>query len=130
VRDIGGLAIAGRSRACLAVVLMSAAITSGWAVLLHPMVERLLDALPALVVWHRLALAAWQFWLYAAKMARAHETPSCCRSRSRRSGSASTRSSWCAVLSKLIVTLRDIARLVRAMTALAIGALASAHCSS
>src|SRR5260221_11819997 len=74
VRDLGGLAIAVAIACCIPVGLMergNIAIRLG--ALLHPRVGKLLDATAALIVCIVLALAAWQFWLYAAKMARAHE---------------------------------------------------------
>src|SRR5258708_22857001 len=75
VRDLGGLAIAVAIACCIPVGLMergNIAIRLG--ALLHPRVGKLLDALAALIVCIVLALAACQCWLYAAQVARAHET--------------------------------------------------------
>jgi TRAP-type transport system small permease protein len=75
VRDIGGLAIAVAIACCLPVVLMergNIAIRLGG--LLSPLLGRVLDALAALLVCAVLAAAAWQFSIYAEKMARARET--------------------------------------------------------
>ena len=111
VRDIGGLAIAVAISCCLPVVLMERGnITIRLGGLLHPMVERLLDALAALVVCIVLALAAWQFWLYAAKMARAHETTFVLQIPIAPFWFGVDAILWCAVLVQLIVTMRDIAR--------------------
>ena len=75
VRDIGGLAIAVAIACCIPVGLVergNIAIRLGGMV--HPVVGKLLDAIAALAVAAILALAAWQFWIYAAKLARGHET--------------------------------------------------------
>jgi TRAP-type C4-dicarboxylate transport system permease small subunit len=72
VRDLGGLAIAVAIACCLPVGLMERANIAirlgkgGFA--------RALEALASTAVCIALALAAWQFWLYAEKMARAKET--------------------------------------------------------
>src|SRR6266850_630507 len=113
VRDIGGLAIAVAISCCLPVVLMERGnITIRLGGLLHPMVERLLDALAALVVCIVLALAAWQFWLYAAKMARAHETTFVLQIPIAPFWFGVDAILWCAVLVQAIVALRDVARVL------------------
>jgi len=75
VRDLGGLAIAVAIACCIPVGLVergNIAIRLGGMV--HPVLGKLLDAIAALAVAALLALAAWQFWIYAAKLARGHET--------------------------------------------------------
>lgn len=75
VRDIGNLAIAVAIACCLPVVLVERGnITIRLGSLASPTLGRVLDALAALLVCAVLATIAWQFWLYAEKMARAHET--------------------------------------------------------
>src|SRR6478672_7289238 len=72
VRDLGGLAIAVAIACCLPVGLMeraNIAIRLGKGAF-----ARGLEALASTAVCITLALAAWQFWLYAEKMARAKET--------------------------------------------------------
>ncbi len=72
VRDLGGLAIAVAIACCLPVGLMeraNIAIRLG-----KGGFGRALEALASTAVCITLALAAWQFWLYAEKMARAKET--------------------------------------------------------
>src|SRR6267143_261212 len=111
VRDLGGLAIAVAISCCLPVVLMERGnITIRLGGLLHPMAGRLLDALAALIVCAVLALAAWQFWLYAAKMARAHETTFVLQIPIAPFWFGVDVILWLAVLVQLIVTARDWAR--------------------
>lgn len=72
VRDLGGLAIAVAIACCLPVGLMERAnitIRLGKGIL-----ARALEAAASALVCIALALAAWQFWIYAEKMARAKET--------------------------------------------------------
>ncbi|HUQ76515.1 MAG TPA: TRAP transporter small permease subunit, partial [Burkholderiales bacterium] len=67
VRDLGGLAIAVAIACCIPVGLVergNIAIRLGGA--LHPRLGKILDALAALAVSAILAVAAWQFWIYAA----------------------------------------------------------------
>ena len=75
VRDLGGLAIAVAIACCLPVVMMERGnITIRLGEQLGRTFGRILDALAAILVCGVLALMAWQFWLYSAKMAHAHET--------------------------------------------------------
>jgi TRAP-type transport system small permease protein len=72
VRDLGGLAIAVAIACCLPVGLMergNIAIRLG-----KGAAGRVLEAVASTAVCVALALTAWQFWLYAEKMTRAHET--------------------------------------------------------
>lgn len=75
VRDLGGLAVAAAIACCLPIVMMergNIAIRLGGS--LHPRLGRLLDALAALAVCVVLAAIAWQVWIHAGKLLRAHET--------------------------------------------------------
>ena len=72
VRDIGGLAIAVAIACCLPMGLMERAnitIRLG-----NGPFARVLEALASTAVCIALGLAAWQFWVYAEKLARARET--------------------------------------------------------
>ncbi|MBW8855580.1 MAG: TRAP transporter small permease subunit, partial [Bradyrhizobium sp.] len=75
VRDLGGLAIAVAIACCLPVGLVergNIAIRLGASV--SAGLGRVLDAAVAIVVAVLLAIAAWQFWIYADKLSRARET--------------------------------------------------------
>src|SRR4051812_29426839 len=112
VRDLGGLAIAVAIACCIPVGLVergNIAIRLGD--LLHPRLGRLLDALAALIVCAVLALAAWQFWIYAAKMARAHETTFVLQIPIAPFWFGVDVILWLAVLVQLIVAAREWARL-------------------
>ena len=114
VRDLGGLAIAVAIACCIPVGLMergNIAIRLGS--LLHPVLGRVLDALAALLVCAVLAAAAWQFWLYAAKMARAHETTFVLQIPIAPFWFGVDSILWCAVLVQLIVALRDCVRVFK-----------------
>ena len=114
VRDLGGLAIAVAIACCIPVGLMergNIAIRLG--ALLHPRVGKLLDATAALIVCIVLALAAWQFWLYAAKMARAHETTFVLQIPIAPFWFGVDVILWCAVVVQLIVALRDGVRIFK-----------------
>ena len=111
VRDLGGLAIAVAIACCLPVALMergNIAIRLGS--LLHPLIGRVLDAVAALLVCVVLAAAAWQFWLYAAKMARAHETTFVLQIPIAPFWFGVDAILWCSVLVQAIVAVRDVAR--------------------
>jgi TRAP-type C4-dicarboxylate transport system permease small subunit len=113
VRDLGGLAIAVAIACCIPVGLMergNIAIRLGG--LFHPTVGKLLDAIAALIVCVVLALAAWQFWLYAAKMARAHETTFVLQIPIAPFWFGVDVLLWLAVTVQLIVALRDMARVL------------------
>jgi TRAP-type C4-dicarboxylate transport system permease small subunit len=111
VRDLGGLAIAVAIASCLPVVLAergNIAIRLG--ALLSATLGRILDALSALLVSALLATAAWQFWLYAEKMARARETTFVLQIPVAPFWFGVDAILWCAVLVQAIVALRDAAR--------------------
>jgi len=114
VRDLGGLAIAVAIACCLPVGLMergNIAIRLGGHV--HPALGRVLDAFAALAVCAVLAVAAWQFWIYAAKMARAHETTFVLQIPVAPFWFGVDVILWLAVLVQLIVAVRDWARVLR-----------------
>lgn len=111
VRDLGGLAIAVAIACCIPVGLMergNIAIRLGGHV--HPALGRVLDAFAALAVCAVLAVAAWQFWIYAAKMARAHETTFVLQIPVAPFWFGVDVILWLAVLVQLIVAVRDWAR--------------------
>jgi TRAP-type C4-dicarboxylate transport system permease small subunit len=111
VRDLGGLAIAVAIACCIPVGLIergNIAIRLGG--VLHQMVGKLLDAIAALAVAAVLAAAAWQFWIYAAKLARAHETTFVLQIPIAPFWFGVDVILWLAVLVQLIVAARDWAR--------------------
>jgi TRAP-type transport system small permease protein len=114
VRDIGGLAIAVAIACCLPVVLMERGnITIRLGRLLSPVLGRILDALAALVVCAVLAAAAWQFWIYAAKMARARETTFVLQIPVAPFWVGVDAILWFAVLVQVVVALREMVRIFR-----------------
>ena len=111
VRDLAGLAIAVAITCCIPMGLVERGnITIRLGGMAHPRVGRLLDAFASLIVDVVLALAAWQFWLYAAKMARAHETTFVLQIPIAPFWFGVDAILWCAVLVQGIVAVRDMAR--------------------
>src|SRR6267142_5263089 len=111
VRDLGGLAIAVAIACCIPVGLVergNIAIRLGGT--LHPVAGRILDAIAALAVGAVLAATAWQFWIYAAKLARAHETTFVLQIPIAPFWFGVDVIFWLAVLVQLIVAARDWAR--------------------
>ena len=111
VRDIGGLAIAVAIACCIPVGLVergNIAIRLGGMV--HPVLGKLLDAIAALAVAALLALAAWQFWIYAAKLARGHETTFVLQIPIAPFWFGVDVILWLAVAVQLIVALRDLVK--------------------
>ena len=111
VRDLGGLAIAVAIACCIPVGLVergNIAIRLGEHV--HRGLGRVLDAVAALAVAAILAAAAWQFWIYAAKLARAHETTFVLQIPIAPFWFGVDVILWAAVLVQLIVAARDCAR--------------------
>ena len=105
VRDLGGLAIAVAIACCIPVGLVerrNIAIRLG--------ASKVLDAFAALLVTAVLAAAAWQFWIYAAKMARARETTFVLQIPVAPFWFGVDLILWIAVLVQLIVAARDWAR--------------------
>ncbi|HXU42296.1 MAG TPA: TRAP transporter small permease subunit [Burkholderiales bacterium] len=114
VRDLGGLAIAVAIACCLPVVLMergNIAIRLGG--LASPLLGRILDALAALLVCAVLAAAAWQFSVYAGKLARAHETTFVLQIPVAPFWIGVDAILWFAVLVQAVVALRDIVKVWR-----------------
>jgi hypothetical protein len=112
MRDLGGLAIAVAIACCIPVGLVergNIAIRLGSHV--HPLLGRVLDAVAALAVAAVLAAAAWQFWIYAAKLARAHETTFVLQIPIAPFWFGVDVILWLAVLVQLIVAARDWARM-------------------
>ena len=70
----------------------------------------MLDAIAALAVGAVLAAAAWQFWIYAAKMARAHETTFVLQIPIAPFWFGVDVILWLAVMVQVIVAARDCAR--------------------
>jgi TRAP-type C4-dicarboxylate transport system permease small subunit len=111
VRDLGGLAIAVAIACCLPVALMERAnIAIRLGGMVSALAGRVLDALAAILVCGVLAAAAWQFWIYAAKMARAHETTFVLQIPVAPFWFGVDVILWCAVLVQAIVALRDCMR--------------------
>jgi TRAP-type C4-dicarboxylate transport system permease small subunit len=105
VRDLGGLAIAVAIACCLPVGLMeraNIAIRLG-----RGLIGRGLEAFASTAVCIALALAAWQFWLYAEKMARARETTFVLQIPIAPFWYGVDAILWLAVLVQAIVALRD-----------------------
>jgi len=112
VRDIGGLAIAVAIACCLPVVLVERGnITIRLGAMVGPAFSRALDALAALLVCAVLAAMAWQFWLYAAKMARAHETTFVLQIPIAPFWFGVDAILWCATLVQAIVAARDLLKI-------------------
>lgn len=112
VRDLGGFAIALAIACCLPVVMMergNIAIRLGAEV--SPLLGRILDALAALLVGVVLAAVAWQFWIYAGKLARGHETTFVLQIPIAPFWYGVDGLLWIAVLVQAIVAARDCARL-------------------
>jgi TRAP-type C4-dicarboxylate transport system permease small subunit len=109
VRDLGGLAIAVAIACCLPVGLMERAnitIRLG-----KGLIGRGLEALASTAVCVALGLAAWQFSLYAEKMARARETTFVLQIPIAPFWYGVDAILWLAVLVQAIVVLRDWAQI-------------------
>src|SRR5581483_6007805 len=104
VRDLGGLAIAVAIACCIPVGLVE---RGNIAIRLGEHLHRGLGRVVAAV----LATAAWQFWIYAAKLARAHETTFVLQIPLAPFWFGVDLILWAAVLVQLIVAARDWARL-------------------
>src|SRR3954467_966988 len=114
VRDLGGLAIAVAIACCLPVGLVergNIAIRLGASV--SAGLGRVLDAAAAIVVAVVLAIAAWQFWIYADKLSRARETTFVLQIPVAPFWMGVDAILWLAVLVQLVVALRDVARVFR-----------------
>ncbi|HEX9463478.1 MAG TPA: TRAP transporter small permease subunit [Alphaproteobacteria bacterium] len=112
VRDLGGLAIAVAIACCIPVVMIERGnITIRLAGSLSAGFGRVLDALAAVLVDVVLGVMAWQIWLYAAKMARAHETTFVLQIPVAPFWFGVDMILWSAVAVQAIVTLREFARI-------------------
>jgi TRAP-type C4-dicarboxylate transport system permease small subunit len=114
VRDLGGLAIAVAIACCLPVGLMergNIAIRLGGT--LSPLLGRILDAFAALLVGVALAAVAWQFWIYAEKLARGRETTFVLQIHVAPFWYGVTVILWLAVLVQVVVAVRDVLRVFK-----------------
>lgn len=112
VRDVGGLAIALAVSCCIPVGLMErsnitirlaeSAIGRG--------AGRFLDALGALVVAVAVGVIAWQFTVFAGKIARAHETTWVLKIPTAPFWYGVAAILWCALLVQCIVLILEVGR--------------------
>lgn len=115
VRDLGGFAIAVAIACCLPAVMVergNIAIRLGAS--LSPLLGRVLDALAALLVCAVVIAMAWQFWLYAGKLAHARETTFVLQIRVAPFWLGVDAILWFAVLVQAVVAVRDVLRVFRA----------------
>lgn len=111
VRDLGGLAIAVAIACCIPVGLVergNIAIRLGEHA--NATLGRVLDALSGILVCTLLAAMAWQFFIYAEKMLRAHETTFVLQLHIAPFWFGVDAILWIAVVVQAIVVLRDWAR--------------------
>lgn len=115
VRDAGALIVAVAVACCIPVALMERAnITIRIAApALGARAARVLDALAAGVAWIVVAALAWQFTLYAGKLARANETTWILKLPVAPFWYAVAAILWVAVLVQAIVVALDVARAIR-----------------
>jgi TRAP-type C4-dicarboxylate transport system permease small subunit len=114
VRDLGGFAIAVAIACCLPVVMMERGnITIRLGGMVSLLLGKILDALAAVLVCAVLAAAAWQFWLYAAKMSRAHETTFVLQIPIAPFWFGVDAILWAAVLVQAIVAARDFLKILK-----------------
>ena len=112
VRDIGGVAIALAVSCCIPVGLMERSnITIRFAdALAGPVVGKALDALAAVVVAVVVVAIAWQFTLFAGKLARANETTWVLKIPTAPFWYGVAAILWCAVVVQCIVVVLEMAR--------------------
>lgn len=115
VRDAGALIIAVAVSCCIPVALMERAnITIRVAAsVLGARAGRALDAFAAAAVWLVAGALAWQFTVYAGKLARAHETTWVLKIEVAPFWYAVAAILWLAVLVQAIVLVLDVARALR-----------------
>ena len=113
VRDLAALTIAVAVSCSLPMVLIERANITIRVVenVLGRMASRVLDLVASLLVFGILALTAWQFIVFAAKMARAKETTWVLQIPIAPFWYGVDAILWCAVVVQLIVAARDAARL-------------------
>jgi TRAP-type C4-dicarboxylate transport system permease small subunit len=114
VRDLGALVIAVAIACCLPVALVergNIAIRLGK--LVSPLLGRVLDAFASVAVCAILAVAAWQLWIYAEKMARAKETTFVLQIPVAPFWMGVDAILWFAVLVQTVVALREVVRVWR-----------------
>jgi len=112
VRDLSGLAIAVAIACCIPMVMIergNIAIRVAGAV--DASLGRVLDAVSAIAVWLVLVAIGWQIWIYAAKMARAHETTFVLQIPIAPFWFGVDAILWCAALVQALVLVRSIVRI-------------------
>ena len=114
VRDLGALTIAVAVSCSLPMVLIERGNITIRVVenLVSRTAGQLLNVLSALLVGAVVALMAWQFYLYAAKMTQARETTWVLQIPVAPFWYGVDAILWCAVLVQAIVAAREIARLI------------------
>ncbi len=114
VRDVGALAIAMAVSCSLPMVFIergNVAIRVAGS-LLGPLAGRVLDLFAAMLVLLVLVLMAWQFQVFASKLAQGNETTWVLQIRVAPFWYIVDAILWCAVLVQLIVAARDLVRVV------------------
>jgi TRAP-type C4-dicarboxylate transport system permease small subunit len=111
VRDIGSLVIAFAVSCCMPIALIEKAHICVH--ILEPVIGatlgRILSAFAALAVAVVMGLMAWQFWLYAGKLAHGHETTVVLRIPIAPFWYVVDFVLWCAAAIQLVVALNEIA---------------------
>jgi TRAP-type transport system small permease protein len=111
VGDLSGLAIAVAITCCIPMVMIERGnITIRLAADVSARLGRLLDAIAAAIVGLVLIAIAWQIWLFAAKMAQAHETTFVLQIPTAPFWFGVDAILWCTVLVQAIVLARDVVR--------------------
>lgn len=111
VRDLGALAIALAVSCCIPVGLMERSnITIRLAESYSPIIGRLLDAFAAFMVAAVVVALAWQFTVFAGKIARAGETTWVLKIPTAPFWYGVAAIFWCAVVVQLIVVVLEVAR--------------------
>lgn len=111
VGDLSGLAIAVAITCCIPMAMIERSnITIRLAADVNVLLGRILDVIAAAVVALVLGAIAWQIWLFAAKMARAHETTFVLQIPIAPFWFGVDAILWCAVLVQAIVLARDVAK--------------------
>lgn len=113
VRDLGALAIALAVSCCMPIALVERAHITIRVVesMLSRLAGRVLNVLAALLVEVVLGVMAWQFWLFAAKLAEGNETTYVLRIPTAPFWYGVDVILWCAVLVQALVMAREVTRL-------------------
>jgi TRAP-type C4-dicarboxylate transport system permease small subunit len=111
VGDLSGLAIAVAITCCIPMAMVERSnIIIRLASDANTALGRVLEVIAATVVAVILVAIAWQIWLFAAKMSRAHETTFVLQIPIAPFWFGVDAILWCAVLVQVIVLSRDVAR--------------------